>query len=121
MSRREAIVLIDVEHRARDAALAQGFDQRVLLHHGAAADIDQPGAGFHPSEALAVEEVMRLLRERAGDHHEVAGSDERIELRWLRFRRQAIEPPLVAQHAHAEAAMRDGRDPPADGPDAAEA
>ena len=43
----QAVVLEDVEHRAGDGFLPQGLDQRVFLDHRAAADVDQPGRGFH--------------------------------------------------------------------------
>src|SRR3954471_11823077 len=77
----EAVVLVYVEHRAGDALLAQRLDQRRFLHHRAAADVDDPGALFHASDPLAIEEVVRLGRERAGEHHEVARLDQRAEVR----------------------------------------
>jgi hypothetical protein len=51
----QAIVLIDVEHGAGEALFAQRLDQRFLLHHGTAADVDQPSRAFQQGNALPVD------------------------------------------------------------------
>jgi len=114
-------VLVDVEHGAGDALLAQRLDERGLLDHRAAADVDEPPAFLHAPDAVAIEEVVRLGRERAGEDHEVARFQQRAEIRGQGLRRQALEAAPVAEHAHAEAAPRDARHPRADRADADDA
>src|SRR5580765_2874037 len=111
----EAVVLVHVEHGAGDALLAQRLDQGGLFDHRAAADVDEPRAVLHASDAIAVEEVVRLGGERAGEDHEVARFHQPAEIRRQGLRRQALEATLVAEHAHAEAAPCDARDARADG------
>jgi hypothetical protein len=55
--------------------------------------------------------VVRLARERAGEHDEIARRQQRVQARGLGLGRQTLEPALRAEHAHAEAVARDAREP----------
>ena len=60
-----------VEHRAGEAALAQGREQRRLVHHRAPADVEEPRRPLHCCEHARTNQPARRLREREHHHHEV--------------------------------------------------
>src|SRR2546428_8480076 len=121
MSRLETVVLIHVEHGAGDPPFTQHLYQRAFLDDRPAADVDQPCARPHRAEPLAIEQMLRLRSERAGEDHKVALAHERGELASLGLGREAIEAALIAEHAHAESLARNAREPRADVADADEA
>src|SRR5688572_1275603 len=57
MAGRQAVVLVDVEHGAGDAPLAQRGDQRRFLDHRAAPHVDQPGGRFHLRDQIVIKKV----------------------------------------------------------------
>ena len=107
-------MLKDVQHGAGDAPAAQRFDERVFLHDRAAADVDEPGGALHQSQPLPIEKMLRFGGKGAADHDKIAGRQQIVQARRLGLRRQAVQPPLGAEHAHAEALPADSRQPPAD-------
>ena len=78
--------------------------------------------GFIVAIRCAIEQVMSVC----GLSGQVTTTkslvrDQRVERRRLGLRRQAVQAPLVAEHAHAEALARDARHAPADLADADQA
>ncbi len=60
-----------VERGAGDPALLQGGDQRLLVDHRAARDVDQIAVAAEPIERRAADQVARRLAARAAQHQHV--------------------------------------------------
>jgi hypothetical protein len=52
---RRRLDLENVDGRARDETLAQALRERLRIHEGAAAGIDQHGRGLHRRQALRID------------------------------------------------------------------
>ena len=67
-SRRQRLGVEDIEHRARELALAELVGERVIIHHPRAAEIDHPGMPRQEVELGAADEVVSLARVRERRH-----------------------------------------------------
>jgi hypothetical protein len=61
-----------IERGAGDRAILQGVDQRLLIDHSAARDVDDDALGAKCFQDLVGDHTPRLIRHRAGQHQNVA-------------------------------------------------
>jgi hypothetical protein len=75
----ERLGIDDVDPRAGQASVLQGPDERLLVDDRSSGDVDEEGARFHQREPVAVEQAAGLVRQRAGDDHEVGVAQEVLQ------------------------------------------
>ena len=100
----DGLALVDVEPGSRDLTAPERFRQRFLIDYRAARRVDEERARFHPSQCRIVDQMVRLLGERAVQRDDVRrlekllqGEEARVELRLERFR---CAPPTGVHDAH---------------------
>src|SRR5215510_4422807 len=69
----------DVEARPGDLLLGQGAQERVLVHHGTAAGVDEDGLRLHESELSSAHHLARAVREGHVQADHVGGAQELLE------------------------------------------
>src|SRR5947209_12380922 len=95
-------------------SLFQGFDQRGGVDEFSPARIDETGAAFHLRERSPVQKMMSLRGQRNVQRKNVAGGQQRVELRV--FHPIPAGPlrggqRIVSEHSSAKAAKNLGGDP----------
>ena len=71
---------IDIERRAAQTIALEGVGEGFLVDDLAPGDVDEHGPRLHRGKAVLVEEMGRLRRPLAADHHEIALRQEPIEI-----------------------------------------
>ncbi len=114
--------LIDIQPRTSDAARLKGRDQRRLVHHIAARDIDQMGMGLHRGQHIRPDQVMGLGPAGRGHHEDIDHGRQVGQAVDLPGRKiDGLGRAVEEQHLHPEAEMtapRDGLTDPAHADDA---
>jgi len=85
---RQRLLLEYVEARAAEMARLQRRDQRLLVHHRPAREIDQNAARLHRAEHARIDQMRRARRQRHQQNHEIG---ERRRLRQLHALHQLLE------------------------------
>ena len=120
----QRFLLVDIQAGAEDALLPQGGDQRGLIDHLAAGDVDQDRRGFHQAQFARTDQLPSLRSQRHHHADEVGLAEQFVEAEEARaeflfqFRLAVV---AVVEHLHAEAetaAPGDGRADPAEAEDA---
>lgn len=120
----QRFLLVDIQAGAEDALLPQGGDQRGLVDHLAAGDVDQDRRGFHQAQFARTDQLPGLRSQRHHHADEVGLAEQFVEAEEARaeflfqFRLAVV---AVVEHLHAEAetaAPGDGRADPAEAEDA---
>lgn len=75
----EGLFLENVKGGSGEVAGPQRVDDGGFVHHLAAGDIDEKGPAFHPGDALGVDEVTGLRRERDEGDDDVGLAEEGVE------------------------------------------
>ena len=57
----------------------EGLDQRLLVHETASSDVDEDASARHERERTAVDDSLRLARQRETEHEEVAAAEQLLE------------------------------------------
>ena len=70
----------DVQAGTGNPAFLQDFGQGSLVDHWAARAVDQKGRRLHQSEPPGIDEMPRLLRQRAIDGNEIRLAKDRIQI-----------------------------------------
>jgi len=70
----------DVQAGTGNLAFLQDFGQGSLVDHWAARAVDQKGRRLHQSEPPGIDEMPRLLRQRAIDGNEIRLAKDRIQI-----------------------------------------
>ena len=112
--RRERLLVEDVERRAADPPLLQGFGDGGFVHHRPARHVHEHRVPAHRGNAGAAGEAFRFGSQRAGEDHEIAFGKQRVRRHAGNFFRQVCEVALVADDLHAEAVMANAGDGLAD-------
>src|SRR5438045_1131874 len=81
---------------AHDAGRRQHLEQRLLVHDGAAARVDEKGGRLHEAEGARVHHLARLRRERRVQRHHVRVLHHLVEQRELHAERVL----LLLREAH---------------------
>ncbi|MCY1420578.1 hypothetical protein D9M71_362050 [compost metagenome] len=111
----QRFLLVDVEAGGADLAVLQRLDQRRLVHHRAAGDVDQDGARLHQRQLAAADQVAGLRAERHHQHHEVGLAEQLVEAAVARAQfllQRRLAAVAAVQHLHVETeapAAGDGR------------
>ncbi len=93
----------DVQRRTSEMSVAERLAQRVLVHEAAARGVDQQGTLAHPFQALAVDQVARLVVQHRMQRHDLALSQQPLEAGLLDRCSEVTERrDVVCQHPAGE-------------------
>lgn len=76
-----ALAVVDVQRQAAQVFRLEGGDDGLGVDQAAARRVDEHGAGLHLGQRLRVDDVLRLLRQRAMQADNVALRQEGVEVR----------------------------------------
>ncbi|MNY09456.1 hypothetical protein D3C86_1423710 [compost metagenome] len=102
-------VFEDVQPGAGDALVGQGVDQRGLVHHGAARDIDQVALRPERLQHAGRDQVACFRPARGGHDQEVRPARQRLHGRLEAIGHAVLRLAAEVAHFHVEArrALRD--------------
>ena len=76
-----ALTVVDVQRQAAQMLRLERGDDSLGVDQAAARRVDQHGTGLHLGQRLAVDDVLRLVRQRAVQADDVALHQEGVEVR----------------------------------------
>ena len=78
----DIIIIIEVKEMKDitfNAASVEGGDESLLVHQAAPGDVDQEGGALHVGQELRTDNLVRLLAEAGGHHHDVRHGGQLVE------------------------------------------
>jgi len=100
------LALVDVERRTGDLTHFQRLDERLFVHHRAAADVNQECTALHLAQLARVDEMVRLLVVERVQRNEVTLAQQGIHVHILRpnLLRIRLRLQVAVENPHVEAA-----------------